>query len=109
MPDTGAVAKFCSNVDGCTRAAFEGDFILLPPDGGRTASGICFARGANAKFPPQWLVDIVVEDPDGSVRRYERAGGAVIDGPRAVGPGRIVVIRDPAGAVTAHYERSGPT
>jgi len=79
------------------------DYNMTSPATGEPAAGICHARGANAKIPPQWLIYITVADVDASVRRCLELGGKVLDGPRTMGPGRFAVIQDPAGAVAALY------
>ena len=75
------------------------DFMMNRPDDGECAAGICHARGPNAKIPPQWLVYVAVEDVEASAARCVELGGEVVDGPRAMGPSRFCVVRDPAGAV----------
>lgn len=75
------------------------DFDIVAPGSGEAVAGICHARGANAKLPPQWLIYITVEDVDESAERCVALGGAVLDGPRGMGGHRFCVIRDPAGAV----------
>ena len=62
------------------------------------AAGVCFARGQNAKLPPQWLIYVSVADLDASVAACLARGGVVVDGPRGMGEQRLAVIRDPAGA-----------
>jgi predicted enzyme related to lactoylglutathione lyase len=80
------------------------DFCLNTPAAGKTVAGICHARGENAALPPQWLIYITVADLDASVKRCRKLGGKVIFGPRALGGGRVAVIRDPAGAAAALFE-----
>ena len=77
------------------------DFIMLPRGSEDAVAGICHARGASADLPPQWLVYVVVEDVDEAVARCLEMGGEVAAAPRAMGGGRVCVIRDPAGAVCA--------
>jgi predicted enzyme related to lactoylglutathione lyase len=82
------------------------DFNMLPPGSSEPAAGICHARGANARLPPMWLVYLLVVDLEASIAACREGGGEVIDGPRGLGPaGRFCVIRDPAGAVSALYEK----
>lgn len=81
------------------------DFNMVAPGSGEPAAGICHARGGNAGLPAVWMVYIVVEDLDASVGACRRGGGEVIAGPRRVGDDRYCVIRDPAGAVAALYQR----
>lgn len=81
------------------------DFLMTTVSGAAVA-GVCHARGENADLPPLWLVYLVVEDLDASVRRCVELGGVVVAGSKGDEPGsRYVVIRDPAGAVAALVER----
>jgi hypothetical protein len=77
------------------------DFEILPPGGRKSVAGICWARGSNAKLPPQWLIYIQVRDLTESMRLGRKLGGKVLDGPRKMGKLRFCVVRDPAGAVAA--------
>ena len=77
------------------------DYCMQTADGKTVVSGICHARGVNAKLPPQWLVYVAVKDLDNSIRQCEQLGGKVIDGPRNVGDKPFCVIQDPAGACAA--------
>ena len=80
------------------------DFNMVAPDG-TPAAGVCHARGANARLPPQWLLYVTVEDLERSMARCAELGGEVIAGPRKMGDGaRYCVIRDPAGAVAGLYQ-----
>jgi predicted enzyme related to lactoylglutathione lyase len=80
------------------------DFCMNTPADGKTVAGICHARGENVALPAHWLLYITVADLDASVKQCSKLGGKVIFGPRAMGGGRVAVIRDPAGAVAALYE-----
>jgi hypothetical protein len=44
------------------------DFNIVAPSTGEPAAGVCFARGANAKLPPQWLIYVTVADLDASLK-----------------------------------------
>ena len=81
------------------------DFNMVAPATGEPSAGVCHARGANAGLPPVWMVYIVVADLDASVDACRNNGGEVIAGPRRMGRDRYCVIRDPAGAVAALYQR----
>ena len=77
------------------------DYVMAAPDG-QGVAGVCHARGTNTGLPPQWLMYIVVDDVDESIRQCEQRGGKVLAGPKEVGGyGRYCVIQDPAGAVAA--------
>lgn len=81
------------------------DFVMMHPATGEAVAGICHARGVNSTVPPQWLVYFIVADLDWSVAACRKAGGDVIVALRDSPQGRYCVIRDPAGAVAALYER----
>jgi predicted enzyme related to lactoylglutathione lyase len=81
------------------------DYCMMPADGKDPVAGICHARGANVKIPPQWLIYITVENVQKSAERCTALGGTVLDGPRAMGGGQFCVIRDPAGAVAALFQQ----
>ena len=80
------------------------DFTMTTPVGGQPVGGVCHARGANAHLPAQWLIYIVVEDLDHSIKQCEALGGEIIVAPRSMEGSRYCVIRDPAGAVAALYQ-----
>jgi predicted enzyme related to lactoylglutathione lyase len=71
---------------------------------GEAVAGICYARGANADLPPQWLIYVTVEDLDASIEACVKLGGSIVAPPRSFGGGRFCVIKDPAGAVCALYQ-----
>jgi len=78
------------------------DYSMKVAGGGETVAGICHARGPNTGLPAQWLLYVTVEDLARSVAECEARGGAVLHGPRDMGPyGTLAVIRDPAGASMA--------
>ncbi len=83
------------------------DFNMCGPDGTPVA-GICHARGGNAGLPPAWLLYVVVADLDQALAEAEARGGERITEVRQMGPDRMVVIRDPAGAALALYQSGAP-
>lgn len=75
------------------------DFNMRRPDeDGRTVTGICHARGANADIPPGWLIYVNTMDVDAAAGKCAKLGGKVLAGPRNMGGRRFCVIEDPAGA-----------
>jgi predicted enzyme related to lactoylglutathione lyase len=82
------------------------DFVMLR-DEETPVAGICHARGVNTGIPPQWLINVMVEDLDRSLAECTFRGGEQVT-PIREEPGqwRHVVIRDPAGAVMALMEGS---
>lgn len=79
------------------------DYSMLPPGSAEPVAGVCHALGVNAGLPAQWLIYLIVDDVDAAAAQAVSLGGAVVHGPRDMGGGRFVVIRDPAGAVCALY------
>jgi predicted enzyme related to lactoylglutathione lyase len=108
VPDAERLREFYCKVVGWSSQEMDGDFNMIPPGGGAPAAGICYARGPNARLPPQWLMYVLVEDVEASARIAVAEGGTIVDGPRVAGFGKICVIRDPAGAVLALYGGSAP-
>ena len=82
----------------------EYDDFDMVGEGGEPVAGVCHARGPNADLPPVWLVYVVVDDLDRSLRAVEEGGGSVVGPTRTMGEARWAVVRDPAGAVLALYE-----
>jgi predicted enzyme related to lactoylglutathione lyase len=78
---------------------------MVPPGTETPVAGICHARGSNANLPPQWLIYITVADLDASLRQCLALGGQALSPVREAGSGRFVVIRDPAGAACALYQK----
>jgi len=109
VPDAERLRDFYASVVGWRAEPVDmggyADFNMVAPATGEPAAGVCFARGANAKLPPQWLIYVTVADLDASVKACLDGGGTVVDGPRGMGEQRFAVIRDPAGA---HMGLVGP-
>jgi predicted enzyme related to lactoylglutathione lyase len=107
VPDAKKLAEFYRSVVGWETTAQDmggyEDYNMVPPGTGESVAGICHARGPNADIPPQWLVYIAVENVEASAAKCVELGGTIVTGPRAMGSGRLCVIRDPAGAVCALY------
>jgi predicted enzyme related to lactoylglutathione lyase len=107
VPDADAIRDFYRDVVGWQAQPVDmgeySDFTMLAPGDDQPAAGICFARGANADLPAQWLLYVMVEDVEASARTCVERGGAIVTGPRSLGEGMFCVIRDPAGAVCALY------
>lgn len=108
VPDAGAVKEFYTEVLGWTAepVAMPGyqDYTMADA-GGAAVAGVCHARGDNARLPPQWLMYVTVLDLDQALERCQARGGVVIDGPRGDAD-RFAVIRDPAGAHLALYQKA---
>jgi uncharacterized protein len=108
--DAPRLRDFYSSVIGWSAQALDmggyDDYVMGTPSGEGVA-GICHARGTNANLPPQWLIYFIVADLDDAINACIRNGGEVIVPERGSPDGRYCVIRDPAGAVAALYEKTG--
>ena len=81
------------------------DFVMVSPAGGEGEAGICHARGVNGDLPPVWLPYFLVADVDASAAAVTAQGGALVTPIKTMGQDRYVVIRDPAGAACALYQK----
>ena len=82
------------------------DYCMLPAEGGAVA-GVCHARGTNEGIPPQWLIYVTVADLEQSLERCRALGGEVVRGARGLGGmGRFAIVKDPAGAVCALFQKA---
>ncbi len=82
------------------------DYCMLPAEGGAVA-GVCHARGTNEGLPAQWLIYITVADLEQSLERCRALGGEVVRAARGLGGmGRFAIVRDPAGAVCALFQKA---
>jgi predicted enzyme related to lactoylglutathione lyase len=109
VADASRVRDFYAEVVGWTTSSTSmGDYndFNMHDSGGNIVAGICHARGSNARLPPQWLCYVTIANLDASVAACTRLGGSVIDGPRTIGADSVCVIRDPAGAVLALYQKA---
>lgn len=111
VPNADEVRDFYAQVVGWQPEAVDmgdyADYGMLPPASSEAVAGVCFARGSNAKLPPQWLIYVTVADVDASATQCVELGGRLIDGPRMMGDRKFVCIEDPAGAVIALIEQGG--
>jgi uncharacterized protein len=110
VPDPDPVREFYARVAGWKPEPVDmggySDFNMVPAGGTSPVAGLCHAQGPNAGLPAQWLIYIVVDDLDASLARCRELGGAVVRGPKDTGgESRYCVIRDPAGAVVALYQK----
>ena len=84
------------------------DFTMSEPGSGNPVAGVCHARGSNAEIPPSWILYVIVESLDESVKKCTELGGEVIGSMRDMGAqGRFCIVRDPAGAAIALFQTAG--
>jgi uncharacterized protein len=113
VKDAEAVRDFYQDVVGWKATGLDmggyQDFVMSAPGKEEPVSGVCHARGSNAGLPPVWLIYITVEELDRSVEKVKERGGKVRQEIRSLGSmGRMCVIEDPAGAVSALFEPPRP-
>jgi predicted enzyme related to lactoylglutathione lyase len=108
VPEADDVRDFYQEVIGWSTQEVDmgdyADYAMVTPDGEGVA-GVCHARGTNAELPPVWMVYFVVADLDTSIAACVERGGRCLIGPKSMGDDRYCVIRDPAGAVCALYQK----
>ena len=111
VPDATALCDFYQavvgwRVEGVEMGGYQ-DYCMLPAEGGPVA-GVCHARGVNTGLPAQWLIYITVANLEQSLAEVEARGGALVRPTKTLGGhGRFAVVRDPAGAVCALFEKTG--
>ena len=108
--DATAMKSFYSNVTGWEPSPLDmggyDDFVMNLPGTDQGVAGICHARGGNAGLPSQWLIYITVTNLDTAMKNCKELGGSVISEPKNMGNDRYCVIKDPAGAVAALFEKA---
>lgn len=109
IPEAKKVRDFYTKIIGCKYDSFSmgeyDDFVMLTPESGNGAAGVCHARGGNANLPPQWLIYITVENVDEGALKCKELGGKILAEPKEMrNYGKYCVIQDPAGAVCALFE-----
>lgn len=74
------------------------DYDMLAGDG-KSAAGICHARGVNMGLPHVWMIYLPVGDLAESLRRVQEEGGEVVKAMQGEDGDHVyVLIRDPVGA-----------
>ena len=109
VDDAENVRKFYQEVVGWVPEAFDmGDYNDYNMNGkdGQTLAGICHARGTNASIPPMWIPYITVTSLDESLKAALAKGGELINGPCNMPQGAYAIIKDPAGACCAIWEKN---
>ena len=109
VPEAAEVRDFYQAVVGWKSESVEmggyQDYCMLPDEGGAVA-GVCHARGGNTGLPAQWLIYVTVADLEQSLRRCLELGGEVVRPARGLGgQGRFAIVKDPAGAVCALFQK----
>ena len=83
------------------------DFNMNSPVTDETLAGICNAKAMNKDMPSVWMVYFCVDNLDEKIKFIKKSAGEIIKGPVNAGPmGNYIVIKDPAGAICALWEKS---
>ena len=102
--DPAAAKEFYSGVFGWTYAASPGapePYDIIYVEGGRElGNGGVMAMPPDAgDAPPAWLAYVAVPEVDATANAFTKRGGGVVVGPMDIPPGRMVILRDPQGAM----------
>lgn len=81
------------------------DYSMVNPNTKEAVSGICHAKGYNAKMPPMWLPYFLVDDVEKALKDALAMGAEQLDEVKSISKDSFVVIKDPAGACCALYQR----
>lgn len=82
------------------------DYAMLEPIKGEAVAGVCHARGTNKDLPTAWLPYFLVANIDESIAEVQQRGGQLLTEIKTMGSDRYVVIKDPAGAACAIYQKN---
>ncbi|PKI16837.1 VOC family protein [Colwellia sp. 12G3] len=128
VPDAKAISDFyqvvlgwrCEPVEMTLDNDTYSDFVMTSPtalvldetDKEKPASaiqslvtGICHAKGENQDMPAVWLPYFLVKNLDESILKVKDNGGTLATKIKNIGADRYVVIKDPAGAMAAIYQK----
>ena len=109
VDNAGPLADFYSKVVGWQQEAVSmgdyEDFVMVSPTDGVSCAGICHAKGVNEGLPPVWLLYVLVDDLALSLDTCHACGGEVLVGPRHTQGGDYAIIKDPAGAHLALFQK----
>lgn len=81
------------------------DYAMLEPESNEAVAGVCHAKGVNSDLPPAWLPYFLVSDIDVAIMAVKKCGGSVITDVKSMGNDKYAVIKDPAGAACAIYQK----
>jgi predicted enzyme related to lactoylglutathione lyase len=81
------------------------DYAMKSPESGEAISGICHAQGVNADMPAAWLPYFLVVNINDSISSVTALGGELLTEIKTAGKDQYIVIKDPAGAVCALYQK----
>jgi predicted enzyme related to lactoylglutathione lyase len=81
------------------------DYAMLEPHNNEAVAGVCHAQGVNKDLPPAWLPYFLVADIGASITAVQANGGVLVTEIKSMGSDKYAVIKDPAGAVCAIYQK----
>jgi len=81
------------------------DYAMLEPISNEAVAGICHAQGVNKDLPSAWLPYFLVADIEASIAAVQAKGGVLVTEIKSMGSDKYAVIKDPAGAVCAIYQK----
>ncbi|AWB58473.1 VOC family protein [Colwellia sp. Arc7-D] len=81
------------------------DYVMLEPINSGAVAGVCHAQGVNKDLPPAWLPYFLVADIEASIKAVEAKGGSLVTEIKSMGSDKYAVIKDPAGAACAIYQK----
>lgn len=82
------------------------DFNMFNQSTGGPVAGICHKRGGNSNIPSQWMIYIIVENIEESIKRCKELGGKILLELKSMGDyGKYCIIQDPSNAVCALFEK----
>ena len=81
------------------------DYAMLEPINSEAVAGVCHAQGVNKDLPPTWLPYFLVADIEASITAVKAKGGTLVTEIKSMGSDKYAVIKDPAGAACAIYQK----
>ncbi|MGB1261496.1 MAG: VOC family protein [Cognaticolwellia sp.] len=81
------------------------DYAMLEPNNNEAVAGVCHAQGVNKDLPPAWLPYFLVADIEASIAAVQAKGGSLVTEIKSMGSDKYAVIKDPAGAACAIYQK----
>jgi predicted enzyme related to lactoylglutathione lyase len=70
------------------------------------ATGICHAKGNNSDIPAAWLPYFLVAELNSAIEQVKINGGVLITQVKYSGKDSYIIIKDPAGAMSALYQKN---
>ncbi|HOU40976.1 MAG TPA: VOC family protein [Promineifilum sp.] len=107
--DLPAARAFYGQVFGWTASEMSDSYTTFAADGRMQCGSMPIGGEMWDGVPSNWAVYFMVEDVDATAARVAELGGTVLVGPQAAGEmGRLIVVRDPQGAIFTAMQFNGP-